>query len=124
MPNMFSTTSAARFVNIDVVTAALKEQAEALAARDADVQSIVLFGSMVRGDASPRSDADLMILLRSGEGRWLDRVPTYGRAFEGLGLDVDVFPVTREERQLGLESGTGFAQEILRTHELLWGEEL
>lgn len=46
-----------------------------MAARAADVEFVVLFGSMARGDWSRGSDYDVLIgLARDEEARWIDRL--------------------------------------------------
>jgi predicted nucleotidyltransferase len=61
---------------------------------DADLAAAYLFGSRARGDAGPRSDVDLAVILRTGldaDERWRKRLELIGRASEALGTDaVDV----------------------------------
>ena len=59
---------------------------------------VVLFGSLVAGIPTPRSDADLMVVVSSSpvlEPR--DRVPEVLRALSPLPCPVDVFVLTTEE---------------------------
>ena len=122
MQAIFSTTAAARFLNSEAALAALKERATALVRADADVDSVVLFGSLARGEATGRRDADILVLLREADGSWLDRIPRYARNFEGLGMDVDVFPLTREEWASRLEDGDLFCRRIAESCLCLAGD--
>ncbi|HXF71173.1 MAG TPA: nucleotidyltransferase domain-containing protein [Actinomycetota bacterium] len=76
----------------------LRAAAERLLAERPEVRSVVLFGSLAEGHAVPGSDADVLLLLdRSERPRWFDRPLDYRRAFEGVGMPVELFCYTREE---------------------------
>ena len=82
MQRRSSSFAAVRFLDRDAVVAALRRLAESLRRADADVQSIVLFGSIARGDCGRRSDADLLVLLKSDRNdRRMDRIPSTCRRF-------------------------------------------
>ena len=51
-------------------------------------------------------------MLADAAGPWPARVPRYARYFEGLEMDVDVFPLTREEWGCRLEAGDPFCRGI------------
>jgi len=61
-----------------------------------DPQKIILFGSWARGEGSPHSDIDLLIIKEST----LPRPLRYGqvrRLFWGMGLPMDILVYTPEE---------------------------
>ena len=95
----------------------LRRAAERLVEKRPDVEAVVLFGSLAEGTATGASDADLLIVLKRSEERFLDRIPPFLEAFRGVGLPVDVFPYTVEElrRQLAEGSGTGRTALLLGT---------
>lgn len=64
-----------------------------------DVLEVRLFGSLAEGRAVPGSDADVLVLLRASERRWMDRPLEFAPYFEGVGLPVDLFCYTREEAE-------------------------
>jgi len=65
--------------------------------RRADLECIVLFGSMARGNWSRGSDYDLLIGLHGDDGqRLLDRMLAF---VPSEALDVEVFPYSRSEWQ-------------------------
>jgi predicted nucleotidyltransferase len=82
-----------------------------LARRRPEIDRVVLFGSLARGDAVPGSDADLVIVLARSDRPFRDRIPLY--IPEGCPVPVDVFPYTREECAAMLESGHGFLRRVL-----------
>lgn len=83
----------------------------------------MLFGSIARGDCGRRSDADLLILLRSARhDRRMDRVPEFLRCFLDAPVPVDVFPLTRSEMRQEVEAGSTFWRRALSEALLLAGE--
>lgn len=67
----------------------------ALARGRAEIERVVLFGSMARGDAVPGSDVDLLMVLSESPFRFLDRSVEYKP--EGIPVGVDVFAYTEDE---------------------------
>ncbi len=124
MPTGFSPTVPVTFLDAPALVDRLRVAARQLAARDANVVAVVLFGSLARGTATPGSDADLMVILRQDARRLLDRIPDYTRPFEMPGLGVQVLPWTVAEVERRLAAGDSFAREILKTGVVLAGEVL
>src|SRR5437016_5825678 len=54
-----------------------------------DPDRIILFGSCARGDASPDSDIDLLIVKDTDEPAYRRTIPAY-RALSGLGVPKDI----------------------------------
>ena len=71
--------------------------AERLASANSNVRKIALFGSLAAETHTPRSDADILILLREDSRRFMDRIPEFLRAFRDARIPVDVFPYTEAE---------------------------
>ena len=59
-------------------------------------QKIILFGSRARGEGSPRSDVDLLIIKESTLPR-PKRYAEVRRLFWGLGIPMDILVYTPEE---------------------------
>jgi predicted nucleotidyltransferase len=70
-----------------------------------NVREVGLFGSLVRGNYGPGSDADLLLLLERDSRRFVARLPEFLEAFGGLGIPVDVLPHTVAEIASMQESG-------------------
>jgi predicted nucleotidyltransferase len=85
------------FLEREPLLARLTKRAQQLLASEPRVLEVGLFGSLVRGDYGPGSDADLLIILAADVRRFVDRMPEFLRHFSGLGIAVDVFPYTLEE---------------------------
>lgn len=60
----------------------------ARAREDPDVLAVILYGSQARGEAGPRSDTDVCVVLRDGFPR--DSLPEKTLGY--LGFDLDVRP--------------------------------
>lgn len=61
--------------------------------RGEEIEFLVLFGSMARGNWSPGSDYDVLLGLRNADGRRLiDRIGEFEALVEG---DIQVFPYDR-----------------------------
>lgn len=105
-------------IDNEEVIVKLKSWAESLS-HNRDVVGIILFGSLVKKEATPASDADIVILLKDSKERFDDRIPHFipGK----MGISVDVFPYTIEEFRSSLKENWGVAKEVLEHGLLLYG---
>ncbi len=85
-----------------------------------EIERVILFGSLARGDAVPGSDADLLLILRDSELPFLARSVEYRPG--GVGLGVDVFAYTRAELDTMLAENNTFVLQALREGITLFGE--
>ncbi len=115
MPTPSSDSAKVTFLDVPAAVRRVRSAAEQARASDPNIVAVVLFGSLATGGATPASDADVLVLLRHDSRRVLDRIPDYSRAFEGLGLAVQVFPWTAAELTRRLAEHDRFAREILDT---------
>lgn len=98
----------ARFLDRDRTIDSLRALARALRSQDSRVDTVVLFGSIAEGNCTPRSDADILIVLSRSDRRFLDRIGDFLVTFIDAPVATDVFPYTREELKR-----TPFAQRAL-----------
>lgn len=88
--------------DLELARERLRAAARELRAVRPDVERVLLFGSVARGDAVPGSDADVAVLLRDDSplalARPMDRALEITQ-FEGLGLGVDLVVLTRAEAE-------------------------
>lgn len=62
------------------------------------VKRVILFGSLATGNATPRSDADILVILEgSPHQQPHDRIPEVLRALSPLPCPVDLFVITLAE---------------------------
>jgi len=86
----------------------LQDAANKLLKRNFNVLRIILFGSLVKGNYGPGSDADILIVLSSDSRRRIDRIPEFLGAFSEVPVSVDVFPLTEEELHQALNNNNFF----------------
>jgi predicted nucleotidyltransferase len=90
-----------------------------LAPRRAELEFIVLFGSMARGDWSRGSDYDVLIGLCGDDGkRLLDRMAEFAPSSSGVAIDV--FPYSRSEWQRMFREYHPLLLEALEHGVVLW----
>ena len=94
-----SLSAKVRFPDHEKVRAELAALAQQALRREPNIQAVYLFGSRATGNFSARSDADLLILLRSDPQRPMDRIPHYLELFAKAPVPIDIFPFTLEEIQ-------------------------
>jgi len=58
---------------------------------------LVLFGSLAEERQTPRSDADILIILKESDQPFIERIPYFLLHFRSVDVPVDVFPYTEEE---------------------------
>ncbi len=84
---------------------AVRRSAQHLVAQRSEVQKVVLFGSLARGDAVPGSDADVLIIAET-EVRFIDRYVEYIEYFDQSHTDVQLFVYTPDEAERMLREPT------------------
>ena len=112
MPKPSSTSVKIHWLDSQRITEELKIVAKQMKARHPEIEQVLLFGSLARGDAVPGSDADLFVILSSANRPFLERIPRY--LPEGLSVGVDVFPYTRDEIDRMLADGNHFIARAVR----------
>ena len=92
----------------------LREAARRAAAQAPSIRRVVLFGSLTRGNATPRSDADILIVLEASEQpEARDRIPAMLAAMSPLPCSVDLCVVTAQELERAQEGGDPLMREAL-----------
>jgi predicted nucleotidyltransferase len=92
----------------------LRAGARRAAARVPGLQRVILFGSLTHGIATPRSDADLLVIVAESEHRApRDRVPEVLRALTPLPCPIDLVVLTAEELDRHAREGHPLVREAL-----------
>ncbi len=92
--------------------ARVREAVRRLLARRPEVREAWLFGSLARGDATPRSDADLLFVVETDPRRSIDRIPDFLGDLEGIDRPCDVLVLTEAEWRA--RAGSRFHREVTR----------
>ena len=117
-----SSFAGARFLDRDEVLRSLRRISERLLRDRPEAQGVALFGSLARGDYSLRSDADILVCLRSAPvEKVVDRIPPLLAAFLDAPVPVDILPLTATEICQRLEDPSPFWSRIWREAILLAG---
>ena len=91
----------------------LRVAASRAATRLPTLRRVILFGSLVAGIPTPRSDADLLVVLSESDHREpRDRVPEVRRALRPLPCPVDLFVLTSEELEQHTREGQPLVREV------------
>lgn len=88
----------------------------ALRARDRmpSISRIVLFGSLAAARPTPRSDADLLVVVdHSAHARPMDRIPEVLRALSPLPCPIDLFVLTADELERARRERSPLVREAL-----------
>ena len=101
------------YMNKEDFVPSLHEAAHTLK-RDPNVVSVKLFGSLVRGNYAPGSDADILIVLKKDARRMIDRIPGFLDFFDDVFIPIDIFPYTEEEIENMKKTGNSFISEMLQ----------
>jgi predicted nucleotidyltransferase len=101
-----------RFVNAPEIIEVLKSISGHILQRDENVLGIYLFGSLSDDTYVPGSDADILIVLKDDERRFIDRIPEFLRYFLTASVATDVFPYTRKEAEEMISKGNSFFTNI------------
>jgi len=80
---------------------------------------IVLFGSRARGEGTPTSDVDILVVARSAEPRWKRTVPLY-RLLAGSGVAKDIVWWTPEEVEAWRGVPSHFINRVLSEGRVLY----
>lgn len=108
MQKVLSNSVKISFLNYNKIMTNLQDAANKLLKRNFNVLRIILFGSLVKGNYGPGSDADILIVLSSDSRRRIDRIPEFLGAFSEVPVSVDVFPLTEEELHQALNNNNFF----------------
>ena len=112
MPSRSSTSSGVVFLDRVRALADVRRAVTALLGSRAGVREVWLFGSLARGNATPRSDADLLIVVDEDARRPMDRIPEFLLLLEGIGRPADLLVLTAAEWKA--REGTAFHREVVR----------
>jgi predicted nucleotidyltransferase len=84
---------------------------------DMGVQKAILFGSLARGDVTPFSDLDLVI-VQDTDARFLDRLEPFYAELD-LQVDADILVYTPEEFS-ELQIWNPFIQQVMREGKVIY----
>lgn len=100
-------------VDFEKLRRSLSEIAKTLREKHPEVEDILLFGSFARGDYTPESDIDILIISTCEKLPFLLRSERFADLFRSLPFDVNILVYTREEIHRMKEEGNPFIMSVL-----------
>ena len=98
MPRRSPISVGATYLDRTARIEALRQAARRAAGRLPPIRRMILFGSLVGGTPTPRSDADILVVVETSEhSQARDRVPELLGALSPLPCPIDLTVLTREE---------------------------
>jgi len=110
MPRPSSSSCGIVFLDRTRAIAQIGATVAGLCARRPDVREVWLYGSLARGDATARSDADLLIVVDRDPRRPVDRIPEFLDLLDGIERPCDVVVLTADEWKA--REGGAFHREV------------
>lgn len=99
-------------VDREALLAELERSAERLGREAPEVEEVDLFGSFARGDYTPESDVDLLVVVTRTEVPFLERPDPYRDFFSEYPLDVNVVVYSRSEVDQFRQEESGFLSRV------------
>ncbi len=117
------------FADPQKVLGQIRKYVRETVAKRPEVLRVILFGSYSTDRYAPRSDVDLLWVIKDSRKRFLDRIPDY--LPDSLPLAMDVFPYTTAELEKMIAANNPlirrallYGQVLFERHELdLFGSE-
>jgi predicted nucleotidyltransferase len=107
-----SNSAGASYLDRDARIEELRAAARRAAMRLPTVRRVILFGSLVAGIPTPRSDADLLVVVSDSPHRQpRDRVPEMLRALSPVPCPLDLHVLTEEELERAERQGSPLVRE-------------
>ncbi len=116
MPDGSSSSVKVFFADKVKVMRELHQWVANLRAQGRGVEKVGLFGSYATDTYGPRSDADLLVVLRDSDKPFRDRIPDFLPG--GLSVPCDVFPYTVDEIDRLQRDRSAWMTHVLR--EVIW----
>ena len=93
---------------------ALRRAARLARQRAPALRQVILFGSLASGNATPRSDADILIIVESSpHERSRDRIPEMLQALSPLPCPIDLYVLTCAEFERYRSCGSPLLREAI-----------
>ncbi|MGB9768863.1 nucleotidyltransferase domain-containing protein [Dictyoglomus turgidum] len=100
-------------VDYDALINKLKEISFFIKEKNSKVIKIMLFGSFARGDYTPESDVDIMIIVKNSEKPFLFRADEFLDYFKEIPFDVNIIVYTKDEIEKMEKDNNIFIKEVL-----------
>lgn len=114
MPPVCTRSASSAFVNREGVVDELRHAARKLKEEHPEVLEVFCFGSFASGTPTPRSDADVLVIVADSDIPPRQRGPLFADAFLRTCVPVDLFVFTAPEFERAQEGVAAAARRGLR----------
>jgi len=111
-------------LNREKVIYKLKKTIESFSEKRDEILKVILFGSLVKGNYTPYSDADILIIINNNAEipvKVRDRIPNY--FIEDTPVPIDVFPYKEKEIQRMISEGNFFIKAAVENGIVLFSRD-
>lgn len=100
-------------VNYDTLLDLLKNASRRIKESYSIVNRVLLFGSFAKGNYTPESDVDIVIVVKQINEPFLERSDPFLNFFNELPFDINLMVYTEEEIEKMLAEGNCFIKNVL-----------
>jgi len=101
-------------VNYDELIQTLREISVEIKNKIRSVLKIYLFGSFARGNYTPDSDLDILVVLEKCDLPFVERRDLFVDFFKGVPFDLNIFVYTKDEINEMIAQKNLFIEEVLK----------
>jgi len=108
-------------LNKEKILIQLKTKISDFAKDKPEIKKVILFGSLVKGNYTPFSDADIIIVLYDNtevSTKIRDRIPDY--YIDDMPIPTDVFPYKEKELEKKISEGSFFIKDAINKGQILF----
>ena len=91
----------------------LREIAGRIKAADSCLKKVLLFGSFAKGNYTPESDVDILIIVKHSDVPFLQRRDSYVDFFNNIPFDVNILVYTEDEFTMMQKRHDTFIRQII-----------
>jgi len=100
-------------VNYNELMEKLKKISSEIKYKVPAVRKIFLFGSFAKGNYTPESDVDILVILDKCEVPFIERRDIFVDFFDDVPFDLNIFVYTYDEIKKMFEEGNFFIRNVL-----------
>ncbi len=101
-------------VDYNALIKSLKKACRKIRENHPDTLKVLLFGSFAKGDYTPESDIDILIIVRQTDIPFLERRDTFLDFLKDIPFDLNILVYTEAELKKMLDEGNLFIRQVMK----------